>query len=319
MSKEPNEKGKMYDMYGNYVPVPYSWYRLCRKYIIPKEVKVFTDKKENSIELNPMEINVLAYLANYDECYASNGNIAEVFQLKKQTIEKYMKELRWVGFIKTFETKDSPTHTSRRDTYVQHDAIKAVLESEDNPYIVPYECKAPDTCNIPSECNAGTLQTSCKYPTDVMQVYDVCEANKKEIKNIIKYNKEDAEDKSSAMASDEANQTLTIHDTSQIDLNIYKDITEKDVRNLQFNSQSHSDMFDDYEYVDCIYEQYIECCNRKRNANSTITSIKCSMKQYNCDEQAIETCIGYFLYQHRLLKRNVEEIKIDFTNDKLAS
>ena len=60
-----------------------------------------------------------------------------------------MKELRWVGFIKTFETKDNSNYTNRRDTYVQHDAIKAVLESEDNPYIVPYIRK------VPSECDAG--------------------------------------------------------------------------------------------------------------------------------------------------------------------
>ena len=43
-----------------------------------------------------------------------------------------MKELRWVGFIKTFESKDSPNHTERRDIYVQHDAIKAVLKSNSN-------------------------------------------------------------------------------------------------------------------------------------------------------------------------------------------
>ena len=30
------------------------------------DLKDFKDKKENCIEINPMEINVLAYLANYD-------------------------------------------------------------------------------------------------------------------------------------------------------------------------------------------------------------------------------------------------------------
>lgn len=140
MSNETKKKEKMNTMYGNYIPVPHSWYRLCRKYIIPTEVKEFKDKKENSIELNPMEINVLAYLANYEECYASNGTIADVFKLKKKTIEKYMKELRWVGFIKTFEDRENDTYTERRNIYVQHDAIKKALEFNGDKYIIPYKC-----------------------------------------------------------------------------------------------------------------------------------------------------------------------------------
>ena len=188
MPKESKEKGKMYEMYGNYVQVPYSWYGLCRKYIIPKEVKEFRNKAENCIELNPMEINVLAYLANYDECYVTNSTIAGVFNVRKQTIEKYMKELRWVGFIKTFENKDNPTYTDRRDIYVQHDVIKEVLQSESNPYIVPYECKVHYEHKVSYECNASTLQTNGDYPTDVMQVPYTCNTNKKELE-YIKINK----------------------------------------------------------------------------------------------------------------------------------
>lgn len=190
MSNEFKKKGKMYDMYGNYVPVPYTWYGLCRKYIIPKEVKEFKDKKENSIELNPMEINVLAYLANYDDCYAANGTIAEVFKLKKKTIEKYMRELRWVGFIKTFENKEYPTYTDRRNIFVQHDAIQKVLDFKGDIYKVPYECGVSND-KVPSTCNQDTLQMLPNHPTDVTKVPSTCGVNKKGLENIkLNYNKE---------------------------------------------------------------------------------------------------------------------------------
>lgn len=326
MSNESKQKGKMYNMYGNYVQVPYSWYGLCKKYIIPKEIKEFKDKKENCIELNPMEINVLAYLANYEECYVSNGIIAEVFNVKKKTIEKYMKELRWVGFIKTFENKDVPTYTDRRDIYVQHDAIRKVLEYDGDIYSVPYECGVSET-EVPYECNLSTLQTEGNNPTDVTEVPYICETNKKELENIKINKNNDAEDKSSSSGSDEPQPKTELtyddryalaHQSPPTDLNIYKDITEQDIRNLQFNSKSHYDVYDDYEYVERIYGQYTECCTRKRNAYDTISSIKFFMKQFNCDEKATEMCIGYFLYQHRKLKRNLEDVKICF-DETLAS
>lgn len=321
MSNEFKKKGKMYEMYGNYVPVPHSWYGLCRKYIIPKEVKEFKDKKENSIELNPMEINVLAYLANYDECYVANGTIAEVFKLKKKTIEKYMKELRWVGFIKTFENKENPTYTDRRNIYVQHDAIKKVLEFEGDIYKVPYECGVSNG-KLPSICNLSTLHVECDYPTNVTKVPSTCKTNKKRLENIINNNKEKV---ANAPSSDEVksfeteNNYLITNNSPPMDLNIYENISEQNIRDLQFDSKSHSDMYDDYEYVEKIYDKYIECCNYKRNANDTISSIKIFMKQYNCNEDSVEKCVGYFLYQHRKLKRSIEEIKIDFEQDELAS
>ena len=329
MQKE-NEKGKMYEMYGNFVQVPYTWYGLCRKYIIPKEVKLFKDKKENCIELNPMEINVLAYLANYDECYITNSSIAEVFNVKKQTIEKYMKELRWVGFIKTFETKDSPTHTDRRNIYVQHDIIKNVLQSENNPYMVSYKCNVPDEHKVHYEHHVSTLQMDGDHPTYVMQVPDECNANNNKLE-YIRINKKDngaeappEESKLSSNASNEANKLKTenrysvFHKSFPMDLNIYKDITEKDVETLQFNSVTHSDMYDDYEYIERIYEKYVECCNNKRNANDTISCIKSFMKQFNCDENAIETCVGYFLYQHRKEQKNIQDLKLSL-DERIAS
>ena len=326
MSKEQKKKGDMYEMYGNFVRVPYQWYKLCRKYIIPKELKEFKGKATNCIELNPMEINVFAYLANYDECFVSNNSIAEVFNVKKKTIEKYMKELRWVGFIKTFESKDNPTYTDRRDIYVQHDAIKKVLEFEGDIYNVPYECGVSDD-EVPYKRNLSTLQTEGNYPTDVTEVPYTCKTNKKELE-YIKINKNnDDEDKSSSLGSDEPQQKTEttysdrytlVHQSPQTDLNIYKDITEQDIRELQFNSKTHYDMYDDYEYTERIYQQYVQCCDRKRNAYDTISAIKLFMKQFNCDEKAIETCVGYFLYQHRMLKRNIEDIQICF-NVELAS
>lgn len=187
--KQEETKGILSRMYGDFVQVPHSWYGLCRKYAIPKEVKEFTGKKENTIELNPMEINVLAYLGNYEKCYVPNGKIADVFNVKKQTIEKYIKELRWVGFIKTFETKDNPTHTERRNIYVQHDAIKAVLKSEANPYTVPYERKISYECKVPYRCDEDTLHSSCDYLTDVMQAPYEHNANKKVLESIKKNKK----------------------------------------------------------------------------------------------------------------------------------
>ena len=133
-------------------------------------------------------------------------------------------------------------------------------------------------------------------------------------------------------ASDEANTSdevsfesetnynyFNIYDTLPMDLTVFEDISEDNVRDLHFNSKSHYDMFDDYEFVDKIYEKYIECCKDKRNASSTMSLVKGFMKQYNCDENAIETCVGYFLYQNRKLKRSFEDIKIDFEQSVLAS
>lgn len=139
VNKERNElSGILSKTYGAFVQVPYSWYKLCRKYIVPENKKKFTDNGKGIVHLNLAEINVLAYLGNFTECYPTNGMIAEVFNVRKHTIEKYIKELKLVGFIKTHEVKDSPTHTKRRTIYVQHDTIQEVISSEANPYIIPH-------------------------------------------------------------------------------------------------------------------------------------------------------------------------------------
>ena len=168
MSKEfkEKEKGKLAKMYGNFVQVPYVWYKLCRKYEIPKEVAILKTRN-NTIELNPMEINVLGYLANYNlsddaECNPSNGRMAEIFQVGISTIEKYLKELRWVGFIKTFEEKSNPMYTERRKIYVQFNVINKVLASENNPY----KCMAYDDSN-PFECMDEPIRTEGLTHTDV--------------------------------------------------------------------------------------------------------------------------------------------------------
>ena len=253
MSKEIETKEKMYKMYGNYVQVPYQWYKLCRKYIIPKEVKEFTNKKENTIELNPMEINVLAYLSGFDECYITNNTLSEVFKVKKQTIEKYMKELRWVGFIKTFESKDNPMYTDRRDIHVQHNAIKAALENESNPYIVPYECKVRDEQRVPYECHASTLQMDGDYLTDVMQVPYICNTNKNKLE-YIKINNKDV--------ADAPNEFDFKSELSSLTNNTIKYAMDKKIDEL---------ILEEYPYED---------------------SIKCLIKEftgtfYKCDEKAV--------------------------------
>lgn len=146
ISNEFKDKGRLSKMYGNFVQVPCIWYKLCRKYEIPKEI-VDLKKRTNTIDINSMEINVLSYLANYESCYPSNKQLANIFQVSISTIEKYLKELRWVGFIKSFEEKTESIYTDKRIIYVQFDVINKVLNSCDNPYKSmvstdgnPYEC-----------------------------------------------------------------------------------------------------------------------------------------------------------------------------------
>ena len=184
MSNEVKEKGRVSKMYGNFVQVPYVWYRLCRKYEIPKEI-VDLKKKTNTIEINPMEINVLAYLANFESCYPSNKQLADIFQVGISTIEKYLKELRWVGFIKTFEEKGEPTYTDKRNIYVQFDVIDKVLRSQDNPYI----CMVA-TEDHPYECMVEPIQTNGLTHTNVGEHPYILATNKKALENIKKNNKE---------------------------------------------------------------------------------------------------------------------------------
>lgn len=184
MNQKEKEKGRLYKMYGNFVQVPYVWYQLCRKYEIPKEVAVLKTKG-NTVDLNPMEINVLAYLAGYEDCHPSNKQIAATFQVGVSTIEKYLKELRWVGFIKTFEDKKEPTHTDKRNIFVQFDTINAVLKSKSNPY----KCMVPSECN-PYEHMAKPIQTNGTTHTDVGIDPYMLATNKKELESIRKNNKE---------------------------------------------------------------------------------------------------------------------------------
>ena len=187
MSKKfkEEEKGKLYEMYGHYLRVPHVWYKLCRKYEIPKEVTILKTK-DNTITLNPMEVNVLAYLAGYNidddkKCYPGNSKLAEVFQVGISTIEKYLKELRWVGFIKTFEEKSSSTYTERRNIYVQFDVIDKVLASENDPY----KCMAYSEDN-PYECMDKPIQTEGLTHINEWEEPYECMTNKKELKSIKK-------------------------------------------------------------------------------------------------------------------------------------
>lgn len=180
MSKEfkEKEKGRLSKMYGNFVQVPYVWYQLCRKYEIPKEIATLKNK-DNTIDLNPMEINVLAYLAGYEDCYPANKQMAALFQVGVSTIEKYLKELRWVGFIKTFEEKKESTHTDKRKIYVQFDVINEVLKSKSNPY----KCMVSSECN-PYECMAEPIQTNGTTHINVGDDPYTLATNKKELENI---------------------------------------------------------------------------------------------------------------------------------------
>lgn len=250
------------------------------------------------------------------ECIASNEYFAKLFCLSDRQIRDYLSDLKSKGLIKTYEKKLG-MKTTTRYIYVQHD----VLGTEN--IFQSYNKGVEEKRKTSGKNTSKEWKKSVKSAED--NFHHIKEDKRIDENNI--YDGTKVPMVANAPASDEAKSIemetnynySIINDTLPMDLNIYGNITEQDISDLQFNSKSHSDMYDDYEYVEKIYEKYIECCDYKKNASSTISSIKTFMKQYNCDEDVVEKCIGYFLYQNRKLKRSIEEIKIDFEQEDLAS
>lgn len=259
--KQSETKGILSKMYGEFVQVPHSWYKLCRKYVVPEEMKSLTDGGRGVVNLNLAEINVLAYLGNFTECYPTNNMIAAIFKVQKHTIEKYIKELRVVGFIKTYETKDNPTHTKRRTIYVQHDVIQEVLKSEADPYIIPHEQRVSHECEVSHECDASTSQTECRYPTNVTLVPHKCETNKKVLERIRKNKKETASPiKEDSSINTPTEQPIKKKDLSELDgYTVYRGVEKHGTDFLLLADQYNKDGFSiTAEQVKNVYYDYLE-------------------------------------------------------------
>lgn len=112
--------------YGGFVRIPYAWLKMCKKYLIVNQEGI-----EQKITINLNEIFLLARIAGWNDqgkdCTETNNSLAEILNVSVDTIKKYIKELRLVGLIKTYEEKDTPIHTSQRTIYIQYDVIDKIL------------------------------------------------------------------------------------------------------------------------------------------------------------------------------------------------
>ena len=112
--------------YGGFVRIPYEWLKMCKKYSVENQEGV-----NKNITINLNEVFLLARIAGWNDqgkdCTETNNTLAEVLNVSVDTIKKYIKELRLVGLIKTYEEKDTPMHTSQRTIYIQYDVIDKIL------------------------------------------------------------------------------------------------------------------------------------------------------------------------------------------------
>lgn len=117
---------KLLKNYGDSILIPNNWFKLCREYHIKTD-----DKKEKNIIINHSEIIFLAMIARYNEqgkeCTESNQKLSNILNVSIDTIKKYLRELRLVGLIKTYEEKETSIHTPKRIIYVQYDIINEIL------------------------------------------------------------------------------------------------------------------------------------------------------------------------------------------------
>lgn len=290
----------MKNKYGNFVPVPYDWYKLCGKYHISEEIaKLHT--KDNTVEINAIEINVLAYLANYEQCYPSNNQLAELFNVEVKTIEKYLRKLKLVGLIKTFENKN--TKISRRIIYVQFDMIDKFLKEPLRTKGLCTKGKSYQTeKNTPTYVGLKPLHTLPTIPTDVTTLPYERRSNNKDKKD-----KKEIRKNVAAAPSFTIQTGMFLTNVNQkIDLSFFNEITKEQISKLDFSNGSNSETYD--WYTDKIFTRYIQCCNQKKNATDTIKDILRYMNDYECNLHAVEIYVAYLLYQHRVLKRDLQSI-----------
>lgn len=174
--------------YGNFVKIPYNWLKLCRKYPIPEEKRKNSGKEFVKINLN--EICLLARIAGWNDnnllCTETNADLADFLNVTPDAIKKYINELRMVGFIKTYEEKDSPVHTSKRTLYVQYDTINKMIDRFVQPGF-EWKIKAENRLgtNVPSKEEKGTnIPSIDEVGTNVPSIGYKCPTNNTNNTNI---------------------------------------------------------------------------------------------------------------------------------------
>ena len=192
------QQEKKLNKYGKFIKIPYSWTQLCKKYLV-------TNKKGEyqNVTINLNEIYLLARIAGWDdsgkECTETNASLAENLNVSIDTIKKYIRELRLVGLIKTYEEKDTPTHTSKRILYVQYQMIDKLLGMN-----VPSEDEGDNKLgtNVTGVGNECTQYVGTNIPSEG----DECKPNKTNKTNNTKYNTNGADAPNEANASESSEQ-----------------------------------------------------------------------------------------------------------------
>ena len=115
--------------YGNFVRIPYAWFNLRGRYDLPKEK--CKPNENGTVNITDGEVCLLARIAGWNdngkECMETNVDLAEYLNVSVSTVKRYLHNLRLTGFIKTYEEKDLPVHTSNRIIYVQYDLVDRLL------------------------------------------------------------------------------------------------------------------------------------------------------------------------------------------------
>lgn len=154
--------------YGNFVRIPYAWFNLRGKYEVPEEKRKTND---DMVNITDGEVCLLARIAGWNdsgkECMETNGDLAEYLNVSVSTVKRYLHNLRMIGFIKTYEEKDDPVHTSNRVIYVQYDLVDKKLGRK-RSYLLGTELVQPLT----SEEEVAQPLTSGCSPISTYNTYN---------------------------------------------------------------------------------------------------------------------------------------------------
>lgn len=305
------EENRLYSVYGNFNLVPHIWYKLCGRYHISEEIAKLPTKN-NTVEINAAEINVLAYIASYEVCYASNSQLASLFNVEIKTIEKYIRKLRLVGFVKSYDQKFDDR--SRRHMYVQFNVINDILN--------PLRTKGQNTERTEKTVKSDPIKEGeislCTLPfspTDIPISPHVRMTNNKEKEKKEREKERNVADAPISLIDPHLTQPemlVTNISPKRKDLSSFKSITKNQIAVLDFNISSIGKPRS--WYVIRILHKYLECCDQKKNATDTIKDILTYMSEFDCNLKAVETCVDYLLYQHRVLQRDLQDI----TNDCIS-
>jgi hypothetical protein len=132
----------------------YDLFKLVGKHTINKNETIIIGYPEVCL------LNIIIQLGNIKEntqCTMKNSNFAEILNAKERQIQVYLKHLKDLGIISTFEDRLKGTKhmTTKRTIYVKYDRIKELTTCEitqvvDEPHV---ELGTNDTCNlVPTTC-----------------------------------------------------------------------------------------------------------------------------------------------------------------------